>query len=141
MRTPLENILAAVFGALLVAVLAVTPAAIKEARAGEVATAFETCVVSVDTTSTSVSALIKAQTNCSAAAVGGYVKIKVVGATSVCVGGKSGTTGDPGTLAAGNQCYALTTGQEFPSVVPTNAMTLRVQSGTSLVSVAAAIGG
>ena len=102
---------------------------------------FEACVVDVGTTSTTLSELIDAQPNCSRDAIGGYVKIKVVGAVSVCVGGGSGTTGNPGSLAAGNKCFPLTTGQEFPSIIPTNQMTLRVETATSLVAVASAQGG
>ena len=99
--------------------------------------AFETCVITATTSSTSVAALLN---TAGCTLLSGCVKLKTVGATTVCVGGESGSTGDPASLAAGNKCYALPTGSEFPSAVPPGKMSLRVQSGTSLVSVASANG-
>lgn len=102
--------------------------------AAQSASGHEVCVVTATTTSTSVTSLLSTA-GCQTSVVG-CVKVKTVGATTVCVGGASGTTGDPASLAAGNKCYALPTGYEYPVIAPASMVTLRVQSGTSLVSVA-----
>jgi hypothetical protein len=139
--TTQERILATVFACLTTAYLVCAAMLFSRPAQAQEARAFEACVVSVTTTSTTIAELISAQANCSRTGISGYVKIKVVGTTSVCVGGPSESTGNPDALVAGNKCYPLTTGQEFPSVVPASQMELRVQTGTSLVAVASAQGG
>lgn len=99
--------------------------------------AHEVCVVTATTTSTDVGSLLR---TAGCTPLTGCVKLKTVGATTVCVGGESGSTGDPASLAAGNKCYPLPTNNEYPSAAPPGRTSLRVQSGTSLVSVAQANG-
>ncbi len=101
-------------------------------------TAFYACVVTATTTATGLKSLLSTA-GCTTGGVEQCVKLKVIGATSVCVGGAT-STGDPAALAAGNQCYPLVTGEQFPGSVQSGQMSLRVQSGTSLVSVAIANG-
>ena len=122
---------------MLYAVLAMGAAVVimwppKQAQA-QSASAHETCIVTATTTSTDVASLVG---TAGCVKLNGCVKLKTLGATSVCVGGETGTTGDPASPAAGNKCYPLPQNNEYPTIAPPSRTTLRVQTGTSLVAVA-----